>query len=122
MAAERAVFEIELVPDLVVDGLRDANGSGLGQRLEPGGDVDAVAKNVVTVDDHVAEIDTDPQLETARGRHRIVDGPRSTLHLDGAGQRIDNARKIRQQAVACGPNDAPAMRPDQRIDGTAELA
>ena len=68
MAAERAVIEIELVPDLVVDGLRDADRAGLGERLEPGGDVDAIAKDVVAVDDHVAEIDADPQLEPALGR------------------------------------------------------
>ena len=70
MAAERTVIEIELVPDLVVDGLRNADRAGLGERLEPGGDVDAVAKDVVAVDDHIAEIDPDPQLETALGRER----------------------------------------------------
>ena len=122
MAAERAVIEIELVPDLVVDGLRDANGAGLGECLEPGGDVDAVAEDVVAVDDDVAEIDADPQFETALGRDRIVDGARRPLHLDGAAQRVDDARKIRQQAVACGADDPSAMGRDQRIDGAAELA
>ena len=34
MAAERAVIEIELFLDALVDGLRDANGAGLGERLE----------------------------------------------------------------------------------------
>ena len=67
MAAERTVIEIELVPDLVVDGLRDADRAGLGERLEPRGDVDAIAKDVVAVDDDVAEIDADPQFETALG-------------------------------------------------------
>ena len=65
MAAERAVIEIELVPDLVVNGVRDANSAGLGERFEPGGDVDAIAEDVVAVDDDIAEIDADPQLETA---------------------------------------------------------
>ena len=122
MVAERAVIEIELVPDLVVHGLRDADGAGLGERLEPGGDVDAVAKDVVAVDDDVAEIDADPQLETALGRDRGVDRARGALHLDSATQRVDDARKIRQQAVACRADDPPAMRRDQRVDGAAELA
>ena len=122
MAAERAVIEIELVPDLVVDGLRNADGAGLGERLEPGGDVDAIAEDVVAVDDHVAEIDADPQLETALGWDGVVDGARGALHLDGATQRVDDARKIRQQAVACGADDPPAMRRDQRVDGAAQLA
>ena len=121
VAAERTVIEIELVPDLVVNGLRDADGAGLGERLEPGGDVDAIAKDVVPVDDDIAEINPDPQLEPALGRDRVVDGARGALHLDGAAQRVDDARKIRQYTVACRPDDPPAMRRDQRVDGGAEL-
>jgi len=56
MSTERAVIEIELVPDLVVDSVRNANRAGLGECLEPGGNVDAVAKDVVAVDDDVAEV------------------------------------------------------------------
>ena len=122
MAAERAVIKIELVPDLVVNRLRNADGAGLGERLEPGGDVDPVAEDVVAVDDDVAEIDADPQLETALGRDRIVDRARGPLHLDGAVQRVDDTRKIRQQAVAGRADDPPAMRRDQRVDGAAEFA
>src|SRR4029077_20495307 len=50
MATERVVTEIELVLLLLVDGLRDANRPRLGERLEPGGDVDAIAKDVVPID------------------------------------------------------------------------
>ena len=63
MAAERMVIEIELIPDLLVNAMGDANGARLGERLKAGGDVDAIAEDVVAVDDDVAEIDTDPQLE-----------------------------------------------------------
>src|SRR5262249_61008598 len=59
MAAERTVIEIELVSDLIVDRLRDADGPGLGKRLEPGGNVDAVAKDVVAVANHIAEMTAD---------------------------------------------------------------
>src|SRR5215470_327367 len=47
--------------DAFVDDRGNANAAGLGQRLETGGDVDAVAVNVVAFDDDVAEIDADPQ-------------------------------------------------------------
>jgi hypothetical protein len=93
----------------------------LGKRLEPGGDVDAVAEDVVAVDDYIAEIDAYPQLEPALGRDRIVDPTRGALHLDGAVQRIDDTRKIRQQAVAGRADDPPAVRHDQRVDRAAEL-
>jgi len=121
VGAERTIIEIELALDLVVNGLRDANGAGLGERLEPGGDVDAVAKDVVTVDDDIAEIDTNPQLQAALGRGRVVYRTRGPLHLDGATQRVDDARKIRQHAVAGRADDPAAMRCDQRVDGRAEL-
>ena|SRR6516162_7847501 len=122
MPAERAVIEIELVPDVVIDRLRDADGTGLRERFEPGSDVHAVAKDVVAVDDHVAEIDADPQLETAFGRYRVVDSARRPLHLDSTVQRIYDAGKIRQQAVAGGTDDPPAMCRYQRVDSAAQLA
>jgi hypothetical protein len=122
MAAERPEIEIELVFDLVVDRLRDADGAGLRERLEPGGDVDAIAKDVVAVDDDVAEIDTNAQFEPALGRERVVDRSRGPLHLDSAVQRVDDARKIRQQAVSCGTDDPPATRRNQRVDSAAQLA
>ena len=44
------------------------------------------------------------------------------MHFDGAVQRIDDARKIRQQAVACGAHDPSASRRDQWVDSAAELS
>src|SRR5215469_7054544 len=84
VAAERAVIEGKLIPDLVVDGLGDADGAGLGKRLEPGRDVDAIAKDIVAVDDHIAEIYPDPQLQAAIRRNRVIDRARCPLHLDRA--------------------------------------
>src|SRR5438105_7806194 len=85
-------------------------------------DVDAVAEDVVAVDDDVAEIDADPQFEASFRRDRVIDGARCPLHLDGAIQRVDNARKVRQQAVRCRADDPSAMRRDQRVDCHAENA
>ena len=120
MAAKRAVAEIQLLPDLLVDGLRDANRAGLGERLKPSGDVDAIAKYVVAIDDNIAKIDTDSQLETAFGRDRFVNGKRCPLHLEGAVQRVHHARKVRQHAVACGADDPSTLRRYQRVYGAAE--
>src|SRR5467141_4783233 len=122
MVAERAVIEIELIPDLVVDGLRDADRPGLCECLEPRGNIDAVAEDIVAIDDNVAEIHTDPQLEATLQRDGVVHCTRRSLHLESATERVDDARKIRQQAVTCGADDPSAMRRDQRVDGAAELA
>ena len=108
MAAERAVIESELVSDVFEDGVRNANGAGLGHCFEPGGDVDPVTKNIVAVDDHVAKIDANSQFEPALRRDRIVDRPRRSLHFERAVQRVDDAREIRQQAIPCRADDPTA--------------
>ena len=55
--------KVELVADLVDDGLRDADPAGLGKRLEPRGDIDAVAIDVVPSTSDVAEIDADAEFD-----------------------------------------------------------
>ena len=42
---------------------RDADAAGLGQRLQPGRDIDAVAEEIAALDDDVAEIDADAQAD-----------------------------------------------------------
>ncbi len=64
----------------------------------------------------------DPQFETTFGRERVVDRSRGPLHLDGTVQRVYDTRKVRQEAVAGGADDPPAMRRDQRVDRAAQLA
>jgi hypothetical protein len=58
-----AVLEVNVDPvaDAFVDDRGDANPAGLGERLEPRGDVDAVAVDVVALDNDIAEIDADAQ-------------------------------------------------------------
>jgi hypothetical protein len=75
MAAERMVVEMELIPDLLVNGMGDTNGARLCKSLEACSDVNAIAKDVAAINDHVAKIDTDPELETPVGRYGIVYGP-----------------------------------------------
>ena len=43
----------------------DEHPAGIGQGLDPRGDVDAVAVNVAAVGDHVAEIDPDAKPQAA---------------------------------------------------------
>ena len=95
---------------------RYANASGCRDLLKPGGDVDAVAEDVVALDDDVADVDADaegyaPILGDLGGAvsHR-------RLHLDRAAHGIDHARELQQQAVARGLDDAPSVAGDCRVD------
>ena len=67
---------VDTVGDTFVNNRRDANAAGLGERLEPRGEVDAVAVDVVAVDDDVAQVNADPE-------HNGV-WASSGLRLDGA--------------------------------------
>jgi hypothetical protein len=64
------------------------------------GDVDAVAIEIVFLDDHIAEIDADAQFDAIVRRDTRVALGHRLLHLDRAAHRIDDAGKFGQQAVA----------------------
>ncbi len=61
------------------------------------------------VDDDVAEIDADAELDTALLGDTVIAQRHLALQLDRAAHRIDDARKFDQQPVAGGLDDAAAM-------------
>jgi hypothetical protein len=81
-------------------GHRDPSTTKLYDRRQTGGDVDAVAEDVVVLDDDVSEIDADAEMDPlAVGQLRVaVNHP--ALHLDSATDRVDDALKLDQHAVA----------------------
>jgi hypothetical protein len=85
---------------VVVDRPRDQDAAWLGELLQAGGDVDAVAVDVLAVDDHVAEVDADAERKPVLGRQGGVALAQGLLDADSAGQRLDDAREVGQHAVA----------------------
>jgi hypothetical protein len=53
----------ELVSDLVPDDAADANAAGLGKGFQAGRDVDPISEDVVLFDDHIPEVDPNPELD-----------------------------------------------------------
>src|SRR5207253_7963218 len=107
--------------DVVADGARDADAAWLCECLQPSSDVDAVAVDVSAIDDHVAEIDPDPEGDPlVLGRLGIAVDHRP-LNLDGAAHRIDDARKLHQHAVAGGLDNPAVMLPDFGVDKLAAM-
>src|SRR6202012_4467971 len=84
--------------------------------FDPGGDVDAVAKDVLALDDDIADIDPDPEP------NRIVDWDigialaQLSLDFDSASDCIDGAGEFHQHAVAHELDDTSRMRADCWID------
>jgi hypothetical protein len=94
---------------MLVDRPGDADPAGLGQRFEARCDIDPVAKNVVAIGDHVAEIDTNAKPDALLVRHIGLTVEHAALHLGGTAHCVDDDRKFRQQPVSGGFNDAAAM-------------
>ena len=101
----------------LVHGARDQDAAGQGFRLEPRRDVDAVAEQVVLLDDQVAEMQAHAQEDgaviglVARG---VLHG---LLQFDGGGQRFDGGAELGQYAVARQLDDAAATPSHDRHDG-----
>jgi hypothetical protein len=79
------------------------------------GDIDAVAVNVLLVDDDVAEIDADAELDAALLGDAVIAQRDLVLDFDGTTHRIDDAGEFDQQPVAGGLDDAAAVLGDLGI-------
>jgi len=66
LLAEIVKGQRQFVADVIARRSRDANRARLGQRFQPGGDVDPIAEQIGAVDDNVANMDADAQP------HRLV--------------------------------------------------
>jgi hypothetical protein len=118
--AEIVDGEIEPALDLPVGLLGKTDGPRFRDALEPGGDVDPVAHQIaVGLLDDVAEMNADPELDAALGRHAGVSLGHAVLNFDGAAHRVDHAAKFDERAVAGALDDAPAMHGDGGIDQIA---
>ena len=95
---------------------------GSAMPFQAGGDVDAVAVDVLAFDDDVAQVDADAELDARLvGRAAVAVG-HAGLDGDGAAHRLDGAGEIDQQAVAGALDDAAAVGGDMRLDQLAEVA
>ena len=106
----------KLLGDMLANGGADADPAGLGKGFEPRRNVDAVAKNVVALYDHVAHVDADAKADAATFIDVRIAALNSLLDDDGAAHRIDDRRELDEKAVARRLEDAALMLSDQRID------
>jgi hypothetical protein len=116
LIAEVVVGDRGLVAHLLVHGRRDADAPGLGQGLEAGGDVHAVAVEAIAIDGHVAHVRTDAKLHLALLGDVGVAGAQHALDLDRALDRADRGRELREEVVAREVGDAAPVLAHQRLD------
>ncbi len=95
---------------------RDAEAAGLSERLQPRRNVHPIAEDVLPLGNHVAEVHPNAESDAlVFGRFGIALS-HPALDLDRAAHGIDNARELRQQAVAGILHDPASVLPDLRID------
>jgi hypothetical protein len=108
--------DLDLSPDLSIGVIGQADAAGLGDAFEASCDIDAIAEDVVVVDDDVADVDADPEFDSDILREVGVLPRHVALDLHNATRCIDRAGELDQQAVTGGLDDATAMRGDAGID------
>jgi hypothetical protein len=114
--AEITKGQWERLLGVIVDASRDAEAAWLANTLEPCCDVDAITKDVMAIDDDVADIDPDAELEPFLGPLGRIALRHAALYLDRTAHRLHDARKLDKHAIAGGFDDATTMLADLWID------
>ena len=110
----------ELGPDLasnmIVGRRRDADTPGLCDALEPGRDVDAIAKDIVRLDDHVADVDANTEYKAPIFCLSGGEISNAVLKMPGRSHRFDRAGELGQKPVTCVLDHATAVLRNSWLD------
>jgi hypothetical protein len=111
----------EFVPDLISHYPRNADATWFRQCFQSRGHVDAVAKDVVLLDNHVAEIDPNPKSDAlVLGRFGVANC-HSTLDLRSTAYCVHDTGKFGKQAVAGVLYDPAPVLFDLRLNELSEM-
>jgi hypothetical protein len=99
MLSERLAVERQLARNLVTHRARDADAAAFGKPLDAGGDVYSVPVDSVTLNNHFAEVDTDPELHAAVNRQVSVSRGEFLLDTDGALDGGHHAGKLGEEVI-----------------------
>jgi hypothetical protein len=101
-------LEVEAGAHLPVGVLGKADRAGLRDPLQSRGNIDAVAHQIaVALLDHVAQVNSDPELYSALGGHAGVAFDHSVLNFHRAADGVDDATELDKSAVASALTTRP---------------
>jgi hypothetical protein len=108
--------DIDLAADLPLCVVGYADTAGLRNPLQPRSNIDAIAEDIVVIDDDIADVNADPELDSIFMWHVGILSDYVALNLDRASRRVHGACELNQHTVAGGLDDAAAMLRDFGID------
>ena len=122
LLAEIDEIGLNFPEDVIVGRPRKTNTAGLCDPLEPRGDIDAVAENVVAFDEHVAEVDADAIADALLLWHVGVALGHHGLDRHRAFHGGDDGGKLQQHAIARRLDEPAAERAHDRRRRLSSLA
>src|SRR5215472_5209624 len=114
--------KMELVVHLIAHDAADADAPWLRQGFETRRDVDAVAIDVLVVNDNIAHVQTNPKLNTPLRRNLHIALGHLPLDIDSTAYTVDDTGKLDKHAVARRLDNAPAVFRDLGIDDRTSVA
>jgi hypothetical protein len=116
LLAQIAKLNPHFAPDMIVSRRRDADAAGLCDALEPCRDVNAISKDVMRLDDYVADIDADAESNTPVLHVADCKFLDAGLELHRSPNRLNRTRKLRQEPVPGVLHDTAAVFGDRWVD------
>src|SRR5262249_3749423 len=93
-----------------------ADPAGFGNLLQARRNVDTVTMDIIAIDDHVAEVNSDPKVNGVIAWYVCGTLRHRSLHDNRAFDSGDNAGKLQQKAITGGLHDPTAMFFNEGID------
>src|SRR4029077_5481179 len=107
---------IELPANLALSVVRDADAAGLCNPFKPRRNVNAIAEDVIIVEDDVPDVNANAELDPDIRWHAHVFNGHAALYLHRATRCINGTGELNKHAVAGGLYDAASMQCDFGID------
>ncbi|HXG81480.1 MAG TPA: hypothetical protein VNJ05_06740 [Sphingomicrobium sp.] len=108
--------EIELVANVLTHRAGNGNSTGFCDPFKPRGDVHSIPEDVVIIDNHVAQIDSNPEFDAAVIGNPDIAGAHFPLNFGRAFDRIHNAGEFDEHPIAGQFDNPPVMLRNGRID------
>jgi hypothetical protein len=114
-----------LAPDLPIGVIRHADPARFGDSLKAGSNVDAIAEDVVVIENDITDVNADTKFDPLDLGHIDILFGHAALNFDGAAYGIYDAPELNESAVPGILDDAPAMITDfwikKRLSKSFEL-